>query len=301
MSVTGIQSATWDFAKVNTSTSFNLRYNTQFKNFWGFSLGSNFNFKDISNADLRGGPSIVYPGSYNLWYWFGTDSRKKFRYMFNNWYNWGGENYSQNVGYWMRFQYRPIDVLDISVSPSFSTSRNNLQYVATESFQSDPRFITSQINQKTYRVAIRVNYNVNPNLSITYWGQPFITQGEYTNFKRITNSNADIYDNRFHSFSNDEITYDETADVYYIDENNSGTTDYEINNPNFNFLQFRSNAVLRWEYKPGSALFLVWTQNRTDNPPFTAIDNSLGGLTKDLFTSSPENVFLLKFTYRFIM
>ncbi len=147
--------------------------------------------------------------------------------------------------------------------------------MATESFVEDPRYLTAQINQATYRLEIRINYNINPNLTITYWGQPFVTQGDYAVFKRITDSKADSYSNRYHTFTDDEISFNEVDNLYYIDENKDGTTDYEIYNPNFNFLQFRSNAVLRWEYKPGSALFLVWTQNSSDNLPFAAVDNSL--------------------------
>jgi hypothetical protein len=301
MGLVGVQYTMWDFGKVNTNTGFNFNYQSQFKNFWSFNMGTNIDITDISNADLRGGPSLKYPGSTNFWYWVGSDSRKKLRVMFNNQYNWGGEDYRKSVSYWMRFQYRPIDVLDISLSPSISYSRNDLQYVATESFQEDPRYITAQIDQKTYRLEMRINYNINPNLSITYWGQPFVTKGEYGDFKRITDSKADDYFDRFHTFTPDEISYNESEELYFIDENRDGITDYEIYNPNFNFLQFRSNAVLRWEYKPGSALFVVWTQKRTDNPPFTAVDNSLGGLTKNLFTIAPENIFLIKYTYRFIL
>ena len=296
-----IQFSMWDFGKKNTLYGFDTNLGAQFSNFWSFNMGLNFDLNRTSNADLRGGPSIKYPGTVNLSYFLETDSRKKFRIMFNNWYNWGLENYSQNIGFWMRFQYRPIDVLDVSLSPNISYNRNNQQYVTTSSFQGDARYITSEINQKTYRIEFRLNYNINPNLSFTYWGQPFITQGEYSEFKRITNSTANNYFDRFHTFDQGEISYDEDNGKYLIDENNNGTTDYEFYNPNFNFLQFRSNAVLRWEYKPGSAFFLVWTQNRTDNPPFAAVNNDLGSLTDGLFSVTPENIFLLKFTYRFIL
>ena len=147
---------------------------------------------------------------------------------------------------------------------------------------------------------IRFSYSINPNLSLQFWGQPFVTTGEYTAYKRITDSKATRYTDRFHTFTADEIAFDETENQYYVDENQDGVTDYQIYNPNFNFLQFRSNAVLRWEYKPGSTLFLVWTQERTDNPQFAANDNSLGGITQNLFAITPSNMFLIKYTYRFI-
>ncbi len=297
----GIQYATWDFGGVNTGNGFNFQYSTQFKNYWGFNLGTNFEGENISNADLRGGPSLLYPRSANIWYWIGTDSRKKFQVMFNNSYNRGNENYNSSTRFWMRFRYRPLDMLNISISPSMSYRTNQLQYVTTESFGDDPRYITANIDQKTYRMEIRFSYSINPNLSLQFWGQPFVTTGEYTAFKRITNSKANQYTDRFHTFSVDEIAFDETENLYFVDENQDGVTDYEIYNPNFNFLQFRSNAVLRWEYKPGSTLFLVWTQERTDNLPFAAKDNTFGAITQDLFTITPSNTFLIKYTYRFIL
>ena len=87
---------------------------------------------------------------------------------------------------------------------------------------------------------------------------------------------------------------------YLVDENRDGATDYTFGNPDFNFVQFRSNMVLRWEYIPGSTFFLVWTQNRNANPALDS-DNSFGGLYGNLFDSKPHNIFLMKFTYRFVL
>ena len=84
----------------------------------------------------------------------------------------------------------------------------------------------------------------------------------------------------------------------YIDENGDQITDYSFSNPDFNFLQFRSNLVLRWEYTPGSEIFLVWTQSTTSTTdPEKGIFSSL---TDDLFSEKINNIFLMKFTYRFL-
>ena len=165
----------------------------------------------------------------------------------------------------------------------------------------DPRYITASIDQTTYRLVLRINYNINPDLSIQFWGQPFVTQGDYTEFKKVTDSNNINYLDRFETFTDNQISFDDEENQYFVDENLDGSSDYSIYNPDFNFLQFRSNMVLRWEYKPGSTFFVVWTQDRTDNPPLTAIDNSLGGISTDLFAVKPYNIFLIKYTYRFIL
>ena len=194
-----------------------------------------------------------------------------------------------------------MDAFNISLSPNISKSQNEQQYVTTESFNSDSRYITASIDQTTYRLVLRLNYNINPDLSIQLWAQPFVTQGEYTEFKKVTDSNNSNYLNRFETYTDNQLSFDAAEDQYLVDENLDGSTDYTIYNPDFNFMQFRSNMVLRWEYKPGSTFFVVWTQDRTDSPALTAMDNSLGGISTDLFAVKPYNIFLIKYTYRFIL
>ena len=296
-----VEYSAWDFGRVNLENGFEFNSNMQFKNFWSFGSGLNYSTEAISNADLRGGPSITYPGSTNWYYFLESDNRKKLRITLNQWFRWGRENYSFNSGIFVGFRYRPLDALDISAYPSISTNRDEQQYVTTESFNDDPRYITGSIDQTTYRLNLRLNFNINPDLSIQYWGQPFVTQGEYTDFKKITDSNHKNYNSRFETFTASQISYNESNEQYFVDEDMNGITDYTIDNPNFNFLQYRSNMVVRWEYKPGSTLFVVWTQDRTDNRVFTTVDNSIAGISSDLFSVTPSNIFLLKYTYRFIL
>ena len=84
-----------------------------------------------------------------------------------------------------------------------------------------------------------------------------------------------------------------------IDEDNDGTTDYSIDVPDFNFQEFRSNLVLRWEYRPGSTLFLVWSQQRSDS--FSRSDFRLQRDLDSLFRIKPDNILLLKLNYWFTL
>ena len=121
------------------------------------------------------------------------------------------------------------------------------------------------------------------------------------NFKRVTDPRNDRYQDRFHTFTENEITFDDSAGEYLVDENQDGTVDYAFGDPDFDFLQFRSNLVMRWEYKPGSALFLVWNKERTENPVIEQFNFSE---TVDNFldpVSQAHNTFLLKFTHRFVL
>ena len=87
--------------------------------------------------------------------------------------------------------------------------------------------------------------------------------------------------------------------VYSVDDNSDGTVDYSFDNPDFSQVQFNSNLVLRWEYIPGSELFLVWSQGVASRV------SSTSGLFEDLETGildqRPQNIFLIKATYRFVL
>jgi hypothetical protein len=172
-----------------------------------------------------------------------------------------------------------------------------MQYVETTSFNGDPRYLFAELNQKTLSFTFRLNYTVNPELTIEYYGQPFISAGKYYNYKITTNTRAAIFSDRYKEFSSSQVSYNSATASYNFDENNDGTPDYSANNPDFNFRQFRSNLVVRWEYRPGSTVFLVWSQGRTS----TASDGTFeyGNDMRNLFTMTPQNVFLIKFSYWF--
>jgi hypothetical protein len=137
---------------------------------------------------------------------------------------------------------------------------------------------------------------ITPNISIQYWGQPFGTSGKYTNFKTITDSRADSYDDRFSHVPGTNLALSD--DLYSVDEDGNGMTDFDFNKPDFNFGQFRSNMVMRWEYIPGSTVFFVWTQER--NGAFYDNDPAHEKYSFD-FEGKAYNIFLMKFTYRFVL
>jgi hypothetical protein len=113
----------------------------------------------------------------------------------------------------------------------------------------------------------------------------------------ITDPKADSYSDRFTEYSPEQISYN--GDQYEIDENLDGSVDYSFDKTDFNVQEFLSNMVLRWEYNPGSSVYLVWSQTRsssgTESPDLA---NDLGNLF-DASDNKPHNVFLIKFSYRF--
>ena len=293
-----LQAIQWydhDFGWNGLGHGYEFSYNSEFKNFWFFNTGTSYSGESVSNADLRGGPSFTYPGGIFYWVSAGTDYRKKLRLVINPSWNWGEEDHKKSSSINASIIYRPTNALNLSLNPSVNYSRHDLQYVNTTD---NKDYIVATINQKTYNLSFRMTYMITPDLSVQYWGQPFASSGAFSQFKKVVDAGAENYNNRF-MVLDEFISYNSEQDTYHVDQNNDQVSDFIIQNPDFNFTQFRSNMVVRWEYIPGSTLFLVWTQNRTEFPSNN--DHSFDHLYNGLFDKKPHNIFLLKFTYRFVL
>ncbi|MBT8189654.1 MAG: carbohydrate binding family 9 domain-containing protein, partial [Bacteroidia bacterium] len=233
--------------------SADINGNASFKNYWNLSGGISIDIKDFSQKALFGGPMLRRSPGYYTWIDIDSDQRKKFRYGFN--IN-GGEStgkdkgavYGFGAGAW--FSAQTSDRLSIVFNPTFNMRHRVIQNVAFSQFNGEDRYITGTVSQKTFSASVRVNYSFTPNLTLQYWGQPYVSKGNYEDYKYITDPLAPVYTDRFQIYEQDQISFDQGINTFFIDEDLNGDIDYEFRNPEFNFLQFRSNLVLRWEYKP---------------------------------------------------
>jgi hypothetical protein len=287
----------WDFGGEQIFKGGNMGMWGQFKNYWSFSWGINRQGASLYTSALRGGPALRWPGAWNGWYFVESDSRKKFSYYLEVYHYYGDQNDSRENGFDIGATYRPNKALSLSVSPFYEYNLEELQYVTDLDVNAGKRYVFARIDQKTLGLTCRLNLSLTPDLSIQLYGQPFISSGKYSEFKNITDSRAKAYDDRFHLFTEDEIDYNPADQEYSIDENLDGVVDYTFERPDFNFLQFRMNLVVRWEYIPGSTMYLVWTQGRTETSSWG--DFSFREGMRDLFSVHPHNVFLIKFSYCF--
>lgn len=287
-----------DFGGDTLFGGINLTLDTQFKNYWGLAAGVERKVDFLSTSALRGGPGLKQPGGWGSAVSIRSDERKKVRLQldYENARGDGDSSGKTRVG--GSVDYRPNSTFSISVLPAFEIFKQELQYVETVEFDDQKRYVFARIDQKTLSLTVRLNCSITPDFSIQFYGQPFISNGKYTRFKAITQPGASEYNDRFHLYGDNEIVYQADGRYYDVSEEGEGGGQFGFGDPDFNFLQFRSNLVLRWEYTPGSTLYLVWAQGRTgltDDPG----DFSFNGGMRDLFNIPPHNVFLLKFTYRF--
>ncbi len=287
----------WNYSGEMLSAYTNVNFNTQFKNKWRLNGNLTRSGDNKSTNLLRGGPTFILPGALNVNLNVQSNRSRKASIYFGNYQGIGDVKSFRNQEYWAGINYRPMNSLALSISPEYSISNNALQYVSENAIKNDPRYIFARINQKTASFTFRINYTFTPELSLEYYGQPFVSAGKYTEFKRVTSPKAERFRDRYHNFTTQELNYNEDNSTYLVDEDKDGNTDYSFDNPDFNFRQFRSNLVVRWEYSPGSTLFLVWSQGRTNSASDGAFD--YGRDMKDLFGVTPHNVFLVKFSYWF--
>ena len=268
------------------------------KNYWNVWTGGNFTTSSLSTGILRGGPMMKTPGSASVRLGFSTDYRKKLELDVHSYGSWGYGHFSKNLSAGIGLSYKPTNWLSLSLNPSYSKSFSQLQYVTQTDYNGTDRYIFASIDQNVLSTSLRVNVNLSPNLTVQYWGQPFVASGKYHDYKYITQPMASKFNDRFAVYSPDQI--DLSDNEYLIDENLDGINDYSFDRNDFNFQEFLSNLVVRWEYSPGSTLYLVWSQTRQGNNDSGVMDfvNDLG----DLFSRNndrPHNIFLIKFSYRF--
>ncbi|WP_241780960.1 DUF5916 domain-containing protein [Cochleicola gelatinilyticus] len=291
------QSSNHDFEGNYNQFYYQLVGFVNFKNNWFAEAGSENNAADFNNSVLRGGPRFRNNG-FNLGFLYvGTDSRKKLSttlgYVF-------GEAREQNFGftrYEVRLNYQPLNSLNVSMTAKYESRPDKTQYVAQSDFLQGKRYITAAIDQETISTVFRVNYTINPNLSIQYYGEPFIARGKYSDFNYVNNPIATDLSDRVTTYTTNQIQLQ--GDTYSIDENTDGISDYSFGKPDFAFVQYRSNLVVRWEYIPGSEVFFVWSQGINGNG--IAENNFRSIVDNQIFGQKPENIFLIKATYRFVL
>ncbi len=293
----------WNFEGKHTYLGFNNNANATFNNQWGMGYGMHYAVIDYTDSALRGGPMLRLPKSFEASWYLQSDKRKKFQFKINLRQTTGESNSFTNKSASLSLSYVPINSFNISLSGSISSNNQELQYVSTEysgiGNNSIPRYINANLDQDTFNLSLRLNYTITPELTIQYYGSPFISRGRYNNFKYITNSLASKFTDRFQQYNTNQITYDSASDSYLVDENIDATTDFSISNPDFSFIQFQSNLVARWEYIPGSEIFLVWSQGLTRNG--NPMDKLLPSLNDNIFGQTAHNIFLIKATYRFML
>jgi hypothetical protein len=286
------QSNNWDFGMRHLSSGGSLNVYLEFLNKWALSSSTNFTSRELDTRILRGGVAMLIPSTWSENVYGRTDPSQIMYFEFNSSGSLSGNESGRFYSLQPGVSFMPITTLKISISMNYSSNINELQYIESVDFNGAKKYILGRIDQQTFGGTFRIDYNITPELSIQYYGSPFTSVGKYSGFKTVTNPTSSEYRDRFamlHPIIN--------GSRYGISEQNLGTLDYTFLNPDFSFSQFRSNLVVRWEYLPGSQVYLVWSQERTSSimPGTHSLSDALSNL-QDVY---PGNIFLIKMNYWF--
>ena len=267
----------------------------QFPNYYSFNLNIGYYTETYNNNRTRGGPLTLNPAGYEISGTLSSDSRKDWvvsasagTYRFNPSYDWFTE---------LSLELRLMPNLSFILSPLYQRTFEYTQYVDT---YEDPtatntygkRYVFGELSQQTLSASIRINWTFSPKLSLQLYVQPLISAGDYNNYKEL--SKPGTYD--FIVYGTDGSTFDSETNT--ADPDGDGPAQpIEIDNPDFNVRSLRGNAVLRWEYLPGSVIYFVWTQTRTESEEIGEFQ--FQDSVSKMVAAEPDNIFMIKVTYWF--
>ena len=195
--------------------------------------------------------------------------------------------------------FKPASSIFVQLSPSYNWSQSKQQYVGREA---DPtatafggqRYVFGYVTTTTTSLETRVNWTMRPTMTLQLYAQPFFASGRYSAFSEFLAPRTDVQ--REYGKDIGTVVRDPAANTYTIDPDAAGpATAFTFDDPNFTSRSLRGTAVLRWEYRPGSTMFFVWTQQRSGSDAFGDFDFRRD--TRSLFGDRPDNVFLVKATY----
>jgi hypothetical protein len=269
----------------------NVNGSFELANFWGGWMGVNHNGSSLSTGLLRGGPAFLVEPNWNGWAGLNSDSRRAVQLNLNLNWNVRPESDSWSVHLGPNVSWRPSGRASLSVGTGFSRNVNDRQWI--QSIEADgTHHLFGRLDQSTLGLTGRMDYAFTPNLSLQMYAAPFVSAGSYGGFKRVADPRAERYADRF-----EPLDAVRGEDGRYRAMIAGGEGALTFGDPAFDFRQFNSNMVLRWEYRPGSALYLVWAQGRTASGGDGDFD--LAGNLRGLFDVHPENVLMLKASYWF--
>lgn len=246
----------------------------EFKNFWSANggIGGNNLVPTYSDRDARGGPAVYMPARINMWANLNGDSRKMISPSLG--LNGGrrldglGGNWNVNLG----MQVRLGTQFNGSINAGYGRNINDQQWNGNFVDGAVTNYTFARLYQNTSSVTARMNYTITPTLSVESYLQPFVATGEFTNWRALADGRSRDVDTRFRPYT-----------VRGAPEG-------------FRFGQLRTNNVVRWEYRPGSTLFFVWSQGRDASDDGSA-GYEVGRAYSQIFSRRPDNVFLVKASY----
>ena len=270
----------WSAAGLPTERAFNTNVHTQFNNRWWLHLGGTLGQLGATYCDrcARGGPAVRQDPYLSPWITIEGDDRRPLVPSFSANYTRGDQGRSETIDLSPTLDLKVSSRFTTSLSAEYNHNRNDIQYFGTFADAAGAEHYTfAHLDQKTLSLTWRLGYTFTPTTSLQVYASPFVSKGTYSDVREVADPQASSYDARYRPYGDPAVAGDPGG---------------------FNFQQFRSNVVFRWEYRPGSTLFLVWSQGREGSSPVQGGESFRGDLG-DLFGRRANDTFLVKASYWF--
>ena len=272
-----------------------LQGNALLRSFWTLNASVDRWNAHLWPWELRGGPALRRSGYTNINTTLSSDARRAWRVRAR-----GRVQVSDELGgsvllFEPQVVVRPTSRMNLTLTPSATRNLAPAQYVTAVTPAGGSReYFVGRLDQTTMSLTGRVSYALSGTMTLDVYAQPFVSGGVFTGFRRVGDSHAQAVDARYPLVAASALTYNSAARRYSVDLNADGRADLSFANPDFSVRALRTNTVLRWEFRPGSTVYLVWAQTRDDTEvrPFDFGDDA--GL---LFRSPAKNVVMLKVAY----
>jgi hypothetical protein len=254
----------WNYDGVHQENNWNQNTSLTFRNFWNFNLRTSFELPTINDALTRGGPYMGTPREFRQEIRLNGPFGARTGWRINGGY--GTDEFGarrHNAG--GQLTLRPAPRWSLSLEPNYQKGTEPRQYVTqmdggTRTF--GRRYIFAFIDRTTISTRLRANYAFSPNLTLEGYAEPFVASGEYSRHGELAAARSK--DLREYGTDGTSVTVDSVGNRTIVD----GTSTFSLSNRDFHVRSFRSNVVLRWEWNPGSTLFVVWQQNRRTSEAF---------------------------------
>jgi len=286
--------ATWNYDGNRIRTRFNFEGSAELLNYWSGDFEWNRELPALDDRLTRGGPLVRIPartiGSASI----ESDDRRRWTIEadFEGMRGPAGSNASASVA----VGFKPAPNWDISLGPEWSREQSNNQFVASVADDAATatfgrRYVFANLDQKELSMATHVNVTFTPSLSLEAFARPFIGSGTFDGLKELVRPRAYAF-TRYDGVG----TVERDGDEIVIDPDGAGPAEsFEVDDETFTTRSLRGSAVLRWEWRPGSTLFLVWQQQRE-------MEDARGDLRfrrdlRELGRARPDNVFVVKATW----
>jgi hypothetical protein len=268
--------AHWTADGMPTVAGVNYNGHMQLRNFWWLHAGANAGGlgKVYDDRASRGGPAVRVSRGTSAWFGIEGDTRNRIAPTIFVGAGQGDAGHGHDWYVEPSVRFRVASRFAGSLGARWSEVTNDNQWRANfgDPLSDTTHYTFARLEQQTVSLTARLNYTFTPALTLQVYAQPFVSTGEYSNWRELDDPRASSYEDRYRPFTQ---------------QGDPG---------GFRFMQFRSNTVLRWEYKPGSTLYLVWSQGRGRQDD-GGYEFDFGRDRRDLFASHPDNTLLLKVSY----